>query len=445
MKVSVIGCGYLGAVHAATMASLGHTVVGLEPDATKVWALAQGLPPFHEPGLQELVQEGLISGRLEFTTEPSAVAGSSVHFICVGTPQAKTAMDADLSQILAAIDALLPYLHPGDVVAGKSTVPVGTSELVSRRLEGSGAFLAWNPEFLRQGSAVSDSLHPERIVYGLPSGGNRSRIQTVLDTVYAPLLDGGTPRIVTDWATAELIKSAANAFLAMKLSYINAVGELCEQVGADVVGLSLALGLDGRIGADYLKAGVGFGGGCLPKDLRSFRVQAKDHGVDSLEELLSLVDGINADARYRAGESALRMCGGSVVGRRIGVLGAAFKADTDDVRDSPALDIALQLAAEGAQVTVSDPRVPEHTWLAYPQLSFVRHAEQALRGAELAMLLTPWPEFVGLDPAETALLMSVPRMYDGRNALDPVAWKTAGWEYYGAGRGMALGSVQAAH
>ncbi|MGA7206461.1 MAG: UDP-glucose/GDP-mannose dehydrogenase family protein [Specibacter sp.] len=434
MKISVVGCGYLGAVHAAALASLGHEVVGLDTDAAKVAQLARGMAPFHEPGLPGLLQSGHDSGRLTFTSEPGRLAGARVHFICVGTPQAKTGNGADLDQLHQAVKTLRPHLAADSLVVGKSTVPVGTAAGVEELLDGTGAALAWNPEFLRQGTAVADSLMPDRLVYGLPGGDGGKDAGQMLDAVYRPLLERGTPRIATDYATAELIKVAANAFLAVKLSYINAVGEFCEQAGADVVELSAALGLDARIGGRYLQAGVGFGGGCLPKDLRSFRVQAQERGVESLDELLSVVDGINADARYRAAEAALHMCGGTVAGRRITVLGAAFKPHTDDTRDSPALEIALALASQGAKVTVSDPQAVGSAWLQYPQLDFHPDPMEALAGAELTMLLTEWPEFTALDPAAVAAVVRRTAVLDGRNALDANAWRAAGWDYRGIGR-----------
>ncbi|RAN79746.1 UDP-glucose 6-dehydrogenase [Bacillus sp. SRB_336] len=442
MKISVVGCGYLGAVHAAALAFLGHDVVGLDTDAGKVALLARGESPFHEPGLPALLADGHRSGRLSFTADPGSLAGAQVHFICVGTPQAKTGSDADLGQLRQAVAALRRHLAPGSLVVGKSTVPVGTAAAVESLLAGTGAALAWNPEFLRQGTAVADSLAPDRIVYGLPQGEGRELAEAMLDAVYAPLLERGTPRVATNYATAELIKVAANAFLALKLSYLNAVGEFCEQAGADVVQLSEALGHDARIGGRYLQAGVGFGGGCLPKDLRSFRAQAQERGVESLDELLSLVDGINADARYRAAETAVRMCGGQVAGRHITVLGAAFKPHTDDTRDSPALDIALQLAAQGARVTVCDPQAAGQAWLQHPQLAFQADTLEALRGAELTMLLTEWPEFTALDPAEVAGVVARASILDGRNALDAHAWRAAGWDYCGIGR--QLGAARAA-
>ncbi|POH58866.1 UDP-glucose dehydrogenase family protein [Arthrobacter glacialis] len=438
MKISVIGAGYLGTVHAATLASMGHHVIGLDTDAARIETLARGAAPFHEPGLAELLQDGHSSGRLTFSTDPARLADADVHFLCVGTPQSRTGNDTDLSFLLSAVSALLPHVRPGAVVVGKSTVPVGTAAIVAQMLLDTGAALAWNPEFLRQGTAVQDSLAPDRLVYGVPSDAKGTQACSMLDVVYAPLLARGTPRLVTNFATAELIKVSANAFLALKLSYVNAVGQLCEQVGADVVQLSQALGLDERIGGRYFHAGVGFGGGCLPKDLRSFRAQAHRNGVESLDEMLSLVDGINADARYHTAEAAVRLCGGSVRGRAITVLGATFKPNTDDIRDSPALDVASQLAAQGAHVTVTDPQAGDHVWLQYPQLTFQSDVSLALRGADMVLLLTQWPQFLSLDPALTAALVQRPVMLDGRNALDAAAWQAAGWEYHGIGRGQVL-------
>ncbi|SEE09222.1 UDPglucose 6-dehydrogenase [Arthrobacter alpinus] len=434
MKISVIGAGYLGTVHAVTLAHMGHDVIGLDTDAARIAQLSSGVAPFHEPGLAELLSEGHSRGRLAFTTDPADLADVEVHFLCVGTPQSKTANDSDLSFLLAAIDSLLPYLRPDALVVGKSTVPVGTAVVVGSLIAPTGAALAWNPEFLRQGTAVNDSLVPDRLVYGVADGEPGAQAGAMLDAVYAPLLERGTPKVVTNYATAELIKVSANAFLALKLSYINAVGEFCEQAGADVVQLSQALGHDDRIGGKYFHAGIGFGGGCLPKDLRSFRAQAQRHGVDSLDEMFSLVDGINADARYRTAETAARLCGGSLAGRRVTILGASFKPHTDDIRDSPALDVAAQMAAQGALVTVSDPQAAGNQWLQFPQLAFEPDVAAALAGAELVLLLTQWPEFTSLDPVRAATLVHRPVILDGRNALDAAAWQEAGWDYHGIGR-----------
>lgn len=442
MKISVIGAGYLGAVHALTLAHLGHDVIALDTDTARIAQLARGEVPFHEPGLAELLQEGHDGGRLTFTSDPADLASAQVHFLCVGTPQSKTANDSDLSFLMSAVQALLPHLRPGTLVVGKSTVPVGTAAVLEQLIAASGAGLAWNPEFLRQGTAVKDSLVPDRLVYGV---GEKAELAcSLLDAVYAPLLERGTPKVVTDFATSELIKISANAFLALKLSYINAVGEFCEQVGADVVQLAQALGHDDRIGGKYFHAGVGFGGGCLPKDLRSFRAQAQSHGVDALDEMFSLVDGINADARFRAAETAVRLCAGSVQGKRITILGASFKPHTDDIRDSPALDVAAQLAAQGALVTVSDPQAQDTAWLQFPQLSFEREVSVALREAELVLLLTQWPEFTALDPGQAATLVRRAVIIDGRNALDGAAWQAAGWEYHGIGRAGVVRASRAA-
>src|SRR5215207_9834861 len=293
MKISVIGCGYLGAVHAATLASMGHTVTGIDVDAAKVEQLGSGAAPFFEPGLDELLRDGLGSGRLRFSGDYADAAGAEVHFLCVGTPQSKTSNGADLSYLLAATQALLPHLARRSAVVGKSTVPVGTVELLGGILAGRpDVMLGWNPEFLRQGTAVKDSLVPDRLVYGVAGGKGAVAgrgMTAVLDAVYEPLLCAGVPRIVCNFATAELIKSASNAFLATKVSFINAMAELCDASGADVTELSQSMGMDPRIGSRYLHAGLGFGGGCLPKDIRSFRAQAADRGITAVEDWMRLV------------------------------------------------------------------------------------------------------------------------------------------------------------
>jgi UDPglucose 6-dehydrogenase len=328
-------------------------------------------------------------------------------------------------------------------VVGKSTVPAGTSTVLEQLLEGTGADLAWNPEFLRQGTAVQDSLQPDRLVYGVPEGKAGTRVTRVLDEAYAPLLDAGIPRIVTGLTTAELAKSAANAFLALKVSYLNGIAGLCDSVGGDIVDLAQVLGLDPRIGSRYLRSGAGFGGGCLPKDLRSLRTQALDSGAGELADLLGLVDTLNAGARDRIHAAAEQMCGGELSGRRITVLGAAFKPDTDDIRDSPSIDIALQLALSGAEVTVTDPKATAGAWLHYPQLRFEADAGTALRGAELTLLLTEWKDYLSLDPAEVSQLVAREALLDGRNALDASRWRSAGWDYRGVGRGQRTGSPAA--
>lgn len=443
MKISVIGCGYLGAVHAATLASMGHTVVGIDVDPGKIDRLAQGNAPFHEPGLDELLQNGLATGRLAFSTTPAAARDAQVHFLCVGTPQDKTSDAADLSYLVSALEALLPHLAPGAAVVGKSTVPVGTvamlQELLTARPD---VLLGWNPEFLRQGTAVKDSLVPDRLVYGVDGGrsaafkagtGDPLGVTAALDAVYEPLLAAGIPRLVCNFATAELIKSAANAYLATKVSFINAMAGLCDASGADVAELSEAMGMDPRIGGRYLHAGLGFGGGCLPKDIRSFRSQAADLGVSAVEDWMRLVDNVNLDQRGRAVDLAAELCGGRLAGRSLTVLGASFKPDTDDIRDSPALDVADRLAAAGAHVTVTDPKAINSAWRRYPRLRFEASTQKALEGADLVLLLTEWDEYRSLSPATAGGLVRRRRVLDARNVLDAAAWRGEGWTVRGLG------------
>jgi len=439
MKISVIGCGYLGAVHAATLASMGHTVVGIDVDAQKVAHLNKGFAPFHEPGLDELLKDGFATGRLSFSSEFEDAGGASLHFLCVGTPQSKTSDTADLSYLIAATKSLLPHLAKGAVVVGKSTVPVGTVDMLrgvlARRPD---VLLGWNPEFLRQGTAVKDSLVPDRLVYGVPGGSSSAAgvpVTKVLDAVYEPLISAGIPRLVCNFATAELIKSAANAFLATKVSFINAMAELCDASGADVSELSEAMGLDPRIGNRYLHAGLGFGGGCLPKDIRSFRAQARALDVPSVEEWMGVVDSVNLSQRARTVQVARELCRGHLSGRTVTVLGAAFKPDTDDIRDSPALDVALQLAAAGAHVTVTDPKAINNAWMRYPQLRFESSTKRALEGAELVLLLTEWEEYRSLSPETVGALVRRRTVLDARNVLDAAAWEASGWTVRGLGTG----------
>jgi len=440
MKVSVIGCGYLGAVHAASMAKLGHTVVGVDVDAAKVALLASGRAPFYEPGLPELLAEVEGTGRLGFSTDMCAVAGARVHFLCVGTPQKDGEFRADLTYVEDAFAALLPHVRPGDVIAGKSTVPVGTAEALAARLGPTGATLVWNPEFLREGFAVQDTLHPDRVVYGLPTddagvateAGARAR--AVLDEVYAAPLVQDTPLVVTDYATAQLVKVAVNSFLATKISFINAMAELCEATGADVTRLADAIGYDDRIGRRFLNAGLGFGGGCLPKDIRAFMARAGELGVDQALSFLREVDAINMRRRVRMVDLAREVCGGSIVGRRVAVLGAAFKPNSDDVRDSPALSVAAQMQLQGAHVTVTDPQAIDNARARWPGLTFAPTVEEAVAGADVVLLATEWSEYSALDPAVLGELVGRRHMLDGRNALDPTRWRAAGWTYRALGR-----------
>ena len=436
MKISVIGCGYLGAVHAACMAHLGHDVVGIDVDEAKVASLRAATAPFFEPGLPEMLAGAMETGRLSFSTDIADAAGADVHFICVGTPQRENEFAADISYVDAAFEALLPHLGDGDVVAGKSTVPVGTAERLSETLseENIGATLVWNPEFLREGFAVKDTLHPDRLVYGVPAGPSGVAATAALDDVYATSMSEGTPRIVTDYATAQLVKVAANSFLATKISFINAMAELCEQTGADVTHLADAIGHDARIGRKFLNAGLGFGGGCLPKDIRAFMARAGELGADQTLSFLREVDAINMRRRVRMVDLAREVCQGSIVGRRVTILGASFKPDSDDVRDSPALNVADQMRLQGAQVTVTDPQAIANAKAKSPSLKFVADPLEAAQGAELVLLLTEWSDYTDLDPEVLGGVVSERRMLDGRNALDPDKWRAAGWTYRALGR-----------
>lgn len=436
MRISVIGCGYLGAVHAACMAKLGHEVVGIDVDQRKISELSEARAPFYEPGLEDLLKEVQSTGRLSFTTDMSAAQGSEVHFICVGTPQKKGENGADLTYVDAATMALVAHLSPGDVVVGKSTVPVGTAERLARIVceAEPTAHLMWNPEFLREGHAVPDTLHPDRLVYGVNGGSEDNNAVQVLDRVYAVPLEAGTPRIVADLPTAELVKTAANSFLATKISFINAMAELCDAAGADVTLLADAIGMDDRIGRKFLNAGIGFGGGCLPKDIRAFMARAGELGADQALTFLREVDAINMRRRTRVVELTRELLGGSLMGQRITVLGAAFKPESDDVRDSPALSIAAQLQLQGAVVTVTDPEALSNAARRFPELHYEESTNDALHRADALLLLTEWREYRDLDPYEAAALVSTPRILDGRNILDASKWRAAGWSYRGLGR-----------
>ncbi len=433
MKLSVIGCGYLGAVHASAMAELGHEVVGVDVDASKIASLAAGTAPFFEPGLPEILASALETGRLRFTTDMAEVEGATVHFVAVGTPQSKESYAADLTYVDGAIDSLLPYLAEGDLVVGKSTVPVGTAARLNEVIaaSGSGAGLAWNPEFLREGYAVKDTLEPDRLVYGVSD----DSAVPILDEVYAKAIAGGSPRLVTDYATAELVKVAANAFLATKISFINAMAEIAEVTGADVTQLADAIGHDARIGRRFLNAGVGFGGGCLPKDIRAFTARAEELGRGESVAFLKEVDAINMRRRDRVADLAVEVLGGSVFGRKVAVLGVSFKPHSDDVRDSPALDVAVRLKGLGADVVVTDPEALDNARARHPQLLYTQVTDEALRHADLTVLVTEWPEYTALDPCYVASIMRQPLVIDARNALDSAAWKAAGFAYKGLGRG----------
>ncbi|MEU7896917.1 UDP-glucose/GDP-mannose dehydrogenase family protein [Nonomuraea sp. NPDC049152] len=433
-RLTVIGTGYLGITHAACMADLGFEVLGLDVDADKVRRLQSGELPIHEPGLEEILRRGLASGRLRFTTSyEEAAAFGDVHFLCLGTPQKQGEYAADISYLDAAVESLAPYLERECLVVGKSTVPVGTAARLAAKLArlapvNASAELAWNPEFLREGFAVQDTLKPDRIVIGVAS----EQAEKILREVYEPL--GDIPMVVTDYPTSELVKSAANAFLATKISFINAMAEVCEASHADVQQLSRALSFDDRIGGRFLNPGLGFGGGCLPKDIRAFMARAGELGADQALTFLREVDAINMRRRARMVDLARELAGGSFRGCTVGVLGAAFKPNSDDIRDSPALDVAVTIGQQGGQVTVYDPIALDNARKAHPELSYGISALDAVRGAHVVLLLTEWQEFVELDPEELGAAVATRKIVDGRNALNSEAWRSAGWHYRALGR-----------
>jgi UDPglucose 6-dehydrogenase len=418
------------------MAELGHDVVGIDVDRPKIEALSQARTPFYEPGFEELLARALGSGRLRFSADFADAAGAQVHFLCVGTPQKRGEYAADLRYVEAATDALIGVLSPGELVAGKSTVPVGTAARLAEQVAGKvpGALLAWNPEFLREGFAVQDTLHPDRLVYGLPAGADGDTARALLDEVYAPIVERGTPQVVTDHATAEMVKTAANSFLATKISFINAMAELCEATGADVKLLADAIGYDDRIGRKFLNAGLGFGGGCLPKDIRAFMARAGELGADQALTFLREVDNINMRRRIRMVELAREVCDGSLLGKRVAVLGAAFKPDSDDIRDSPALNVAAQLQLQGAVVRVTDPAAVDNCRRDWPQLDYADTPEEAADRADAVLVLTEWKQYRSLDPVAFGKVVKQKRVLDGRNALDRDAWLAAGWAYRALGR-----------
>ncbi|HEY3955805.1 MAG TPA: UDP-glucose/GDP-mannose dehydrogenase family protein [Streptosporangiaceae bacterium] len=436
LRLTVLGTGYLGATHAACMAELGFDVMGLDTDETRASALAAGRLPFFEPGLGPLLEQGLSSGRLRFTTSYAEAADfGDVHFICVGTPQQDGSGRADLSQLNGCVDALAPLLTRPCLVVGKSTVPVNTAAGVAGRLAelapaGQGVELAWNPEFLREGYGVTDTLRPERIVAGVRSAG----AEATLREIYAEPMAAGVPFVVTDYATAELVKVAANAFLATKISFINAMAEVCEASGGDVIRLAEVLAYDHRIGSAGMRPGLGFGGSCLPKDIRAFGSRAVELGVGDALGFLGEVDAINTRRRAKVIELATELAGGSLAGRRVGVLGLAFKPDSDDLRDSPALDVALTVQRLGARVTAYDPVAMERARQAHPQLRYASSVEGAAADADVLLLLTEWPEFAHADPEVIGKAVAQRNIVDTRHELDPAQWRASGWEFRALGR-----------
>jgi UDPglucose 6-dehydrogenase len=437
----VFGTGYLGATHAAGMAELGHDVVGIDIDPGKIAKLSAGDIPFYEPELAKMLQDNLSAGRLRFSTDYGLAADfADVHFLGVGTPQKKGEYGADLRHVHAVIDELVPRLSRPSVIVGKSTVPVGTAAELGRRARqlaraGVDVEVAWNPEFLREGFAVHDTLHPDRIVVGVQP--DSARAEAALRELYAPLLDEGVPFLLTDLQTAELVKVSANAFLATKISFINAISEVCEAAGADVRVLADALGYDSRIGRRFLNAGLGFGGGCLPKDIRAFMARAGELGANHALTFLREVDSINMRRRTRMVELTTTACGGSLLGANIAVLGAAFKPESDDVRDSPALNVAGMLQLNGATVNVYDPKAMENSQRLFPTLNYSTSVLEACDRADAVLVLTEWREFLDLEPSALAQTVRARVVVDGRNCLDTDRWTDAGWRVYALGRSLA--------
>lgn len=444
LKITVIGTGYLGATHAAAMAELGFEVLGLDVVPEKIEMLQRGEVPMYEPGLEDLLRRHVAgiegaSGRLRFTTSyEEAGAFGDVHFVCVNTPQKHGEYACDMSYVESAFDALAPHLTRPALVVGKSTVPVGSAARLAERLAaaapaGAEVELAWNPEFLREGFAVQDTLHPDRIVVGVAG----ERGEELLREVYATPIAEGSPFIVMDYPTSELVKTSANSFLATKISFINAMAEICEAADGDVVKLAEAIGHDDRIGKKFLRAGIGFGGGCLPKDLRAFMARAGELGADQALTFLREIDSINMRRRGHMVELTRNAVGGGFLGKRVAVLGATFKPDSDDVRDSPALNVAGQIHLQGGQVTVYDPKGMENARRIFPTLAYADSALEAVRGADVVLHLTEWREFRELDPATLGDVAAERRILDGRNALDPDLWRKAGWTYRALGRPSA--------
>ena len=432
LKISVIGTGYLGATHAACISSLGFEVVGIDTDLSKISALNQGKVPFYEPELEELLAKELATGRLTFSTSYEAIKDADVHFICVGTPQVKDGLAADMTYVKAALESIAPLIKAGSLVVGKSTVPVGTAAALRARLLeiNPDTDLAWNPEFLREGFAVDDTLHPNRLVVGVTN----DRAEVILKEVYAKNLAEGTPWVRADLPTSELVKVAANSFLATKISFINAMAEICEAAGGDVTVLAKAIGYDPRIGSRFLQAGIGFGGGCLPKDIRAFMARAQELGAHQALEFLREIDSINLRARQRVIDLVRKDLSEDLVGKKVAVLGAAFKPDSDDVRDSPALDIAVQIHAAGANVVVHDPKATAPASKRFPALTFTEDLNECLKDAEIVLHLTEWKIYRELDPKAVKALVKNAILIDGRNMLDRSAWQAAGWQVRALGR-----------
>ena len=430
--ISVIGTGYLGAVHAAVLASVGFTVVGVDVDENKIQMLNSGVAPFYEPEFEELLNEQIDSGRLTFTTSFAKIANADVHFICVGTPQLAGALGANLEYIYNSVDCVLPFAKPGSVLVGKSTVPVGTASKLRDKVKefNKELDLVWNPEFLREGFAVEDTLNPNRLVLGFVE----ARSEQILKKLYDFNLSNDVPWVATNLPTAELVKVAANSFLATKISFINAMAEICEIAGGDITQLAQAIGFDPRIGNKFLQAGIGFGGGCLPKDIRAFMARAKELGANDSLEFLQEIDAINQRARVRTVNLVVKKLDDNVSNKKIAVLGAAFKPNSDDVRDSPALEIARMLQEQGADIWLHDPKAIAGAQKRYPKISYREDINEVLKDSQAVLHLTEWQIYRELDPQVVKSLVARPLIIDGRNALPAQKWIAADFEFVALGR-----------
>ncbi len=425
----------MGATHAVAMAELGHEVIGIEANPDRLRDLQNGVIPFFEPGLDEALQKVIAAGNITFKPDHDLESlEADIHFLCVGTPQLPGSYAANTGYLRDAVKALAPFLREDAVVAGKSTVPVGTAQELTALLAAEAGFaphLAWNPEFLREGTALEDSLRPDRIVIGV----NDARSEELLRQVYKSITDLGTPFLVIDIPTAELVKVAANSFLATKISFINAMAEVAEVAGADAVQLAEAIGYDERIGNKFLRNGIGFGGGCLPKDIRAFMARAEELGVGKAVEFLADIDAVNLRRRDRVVEIAQRELG-SLQGKKVVVLGAAFKPNSDDLRDSPSIAIADLLKKAGASVVVHDPISLANVNKQHPHLTTEQSVELAAKDADALVLATEWQEYRNLDPAAIGSLVKHKLLIEGRNALPVEKWQAAGWRVIALGRNL---------
>jgi UDPglucose 6-dehydrogenase len=432
MRIAMIGTGYVGLVSGACFADFGHRVACVDKDAAKIEGLKAGVMPVWEPGLEALVKSNAERGRLEFTTDLArGVADAEAVFIAVGTPARRGDGHADLTFVFDAVRELAKFIKPGTVVVTKSTVPVGTGDRIEEilREEGvEGVSIASNPEFLREGAAIADFKHPDRIVVGAEDG----RAQEVLREIYRPLFLNRAPILITGRRTAELTKYAANAFLAVKISFINEIADLCEAVDADVQDVARGIGLDNRIGPKFLHAGPGYGGSCFPKDTLALLQTADAVGV--AQRIVRTTVEVNDDRKQQMVERVAHALGGSVAGKRVGVLGLAFKPNTDDMREAPSIPLVNALVERGAEVCAFDPVARHQAEQVLPRIAFATDAYGAADGADVLVIVTEWDEFRALDLDRIAGLLRGKILVDLRNVYDPAEAIQAGLLYYGIGR-----------